>query len=248
MSKGPRVVISQSMLFPWVGLLEQIRLADIFVHYDDVQFSKGSFVNRVQLKLPEGIRWMTVPLQDFHFGQKIDEIQPSSVKNWRCQHLDLLARSFDGAPFRNDAIGLVETVYSRQYSTVGMLSRASMLVLADYFGLATGRRFIDISDLGILGASTTRVVAVVQRLGGESYITGHGAARYLVHEQFESVGISVEYMNYRCYPYPQAYGPFTPYVSALDLVANCGPAGIDIIASGTLPWRAFINNKNANLS
>ena len=54
-----RVVISQSMLFPWVGLLEQMRLADVFVHYDDVQFSKGSFVNRVQVKTPDGVRWMT---------------------------------------------------------------------------------------------------------------------------------------------------------------------------------------------
>ena len=44
------VVISQPMLFPWVGMFEQIRLADVYVHYTDVQFSKGSFVNRVQIK------------------------------------------------------------------------------------------------------------------------------------------------------------------------------------------------------
>ena len=36
------VVISQSMYFPWVGMLEQIRLADVFVFYDDVQFSKAA--------------------------------------------------------------------------------------------------------------------------------------------------------------------------------------------------------------
>ena len=45
-----KVVISQPMLFPWVGMLEQIMLADVFVHYADVQFSKGSFTNRVQIK------------------------------------------------------------------------------------------------------------------------------------------------------------------------------------------------------
>ena len=31
------VVISQSMLFPWVGTLEQMLLADVFIHYDDVK-------------------------------------------------------------------------------------------------------------------------------------------------------------------------------------------------------------------
>jgi len=57
-----KIVITQSMLFPWVGMLEQIKLANIVVHYDDVQYSKGSYVNRVQLKMPEGIKWMTIPL------------------------------------------------------------------------------------------------------------------------------------------------------------------------------------------
>ena len=38
-----KVVITQSMLFPWVGMLEQIRLADILIHYDDVAFSEVVF-------------------------------------------------------------------------------------------------------------------------------------------------------------------------------------------------------------
>ena len=38
------VVISQPMYFPWVGMLEQMRLADVFVHLDDAQFSKGGFL------------------------------------------------------------------------------------------------------------------------------------------------------------------------------------------------------------
>lgn len=38
------------MFFPWVGFLEQLKLVDVYVFYDDVQFSKGSFTNRVQVK------------------------------------------------------------------------------------------------------------------------------------------------------------------------------------------------------
>lgn len=232
------------MLFPWVGLLEQIRLADIFVHYDDVQFSKGSFVNRVQLKLPEGIRWMTVPIQEFHFGQRINQLHPHNGKDWRRQHLDLLSRSFVSLPFRNDALALAEFVYGRDYSDLGDLSRASIIALADYFGLMSGRCFVCVSELGINGSGTDRVLEVVKRLGGKSYITGHGAARYLNHEKFEEAGIVVEYMNYLFTPYPQINGSFTPYVTALDLVANLGRAGIEVIASNTKPWREFLNDRN----
>ena len=58
-----KVVISQSMFFPWVGFLEQLKLADVYVFYDDVQFSKGGFTNRAQVKANDGVKWMTVPLQ-----------------------------------------------------------------------------------------------------------------------------------------------------------------------------------------
>lgn len=239
-----RVVISQSMLFPWVGLLEQIRLADVFVHYDDVQFSKGSFVNRVQLRLPEGIRWMTVPLNSVHLGMRIDEVQIPPSAQWCNQHLNMLKRSFIDAPFAKEALQIAEEVYADSYPNLGALARASMLSLARYFGIDSQTRFIDITSLNIPGTSTERVLATVQSLHGSVYITGHGAARYLNHEAFEHAGIQVEYMNYRMVPYPQSHEPFTPYVSGLDLVAHCGQAGIKYICSQTLPWRNFKNGSN----
>jgi hypothetical protein len=131
------------MLFPWVGLLEQIRLADVFVHYDDVQFSKGSFVNRVQVKTASGPRWMTVPLQDLRLGQRIDEVRIKPRQEWLGMHLDLLKASFRDAPFRDDAIEIAEKTYSMEYSSIGDLSRASMLALANYFGLDVTTRFLD---------------------------------------------------------------------------------------------------------
>ena len=70
-----KAVISQPMYFPWVGMFEQVRLCDIFVYYNDVQFSKGSFTNRVQIKAPnnEGFKWLTVPLKDLKLGSLINK-------------------------------------------------------------------------------------------------------------------------------------------------------------------------------
>lgn len=236
-----RVVISQSMLFPWVGLLEQVRLADVFVHYDDVQFSKGSFVNRVQVKTPEGVRWMTVPLAGVQLGQRIDEIRLQPVANWRDQHLSLLRRSFAGAPHAGDALALAEQVYGEEHASLAHLARASLLALVDYFGLNLQCRFADSASLGVGGSSSERVLRIVQRLGGTVYVTGHGAARYLDHEWFEREGVEVAYMAYRRQPYPQSHGDFNPHVSGLDLVAHCGREGRQYIQSNTVAWRDFLN-------
>lgn len=234
------------MYFPWVGLLEQIRLADWFVHYDDVQYARG-FYNRVQVKTPSGIRWMTVPLRGLHRGQRLDEVAIDEEQDWRAQHRRLLVASHADAPYRDDALALADEVFSMRYRTLGDLSRASTMALARYFGLDQGRTFTDSSTLGIEGRGSQRLLDICERFGADCYVTGHGARNYLDHGLFERHGISVEYMDYRRLPYPQAHGEFTPYVSSLDLVANCGRSGMRYICSGSVPWREFLDGPPASI-
>ncbi len=235
------VVISQPMYFPWVGMLEQARLADHFVFYDDVQFSKGSFVNRVQIKTAAGIKWLTVPIHGLSLGQRIQDVQIDSRKNWRRQHLDMLRQAYAAAPHHKDMLRLVKDAFDANPNSIGDLTRLSMLILCDYFGLKHRESFQGIQALGIPGTGSNRVLEIVLRLGGDTYITGHGARNYLDHEAFERVGVGVRYMNYRCSHYQQLHGEFTPYVSALDLVANCGVEGERLIRSTAINWRDFLN-------
>jgi hypothetical protein len=233
------VVISQSMYFPWVGLLEQVRLANAFVHYDDVQFTRG-FYNRVQIKTAAGTAWLTVPTKNHHRGQNINEVQIDDSQDWRGHHRDLLRQMYAGAPFQKDMLGLVDDVFSQSVQTIGEVSRLSMMALADYFGLTVERSFRQSETLGIAGASSQRLFEITRALDGDVYITGHGAKNYLDHQLFENGGIEVRYMNYRLTPYPQLHGPFTPFVSALDLVANCGIGGAAYLRSGTISWKDFV--------
>jgi len=234
------VVISQSMYFPWVGLLEQVRLADTFVHYDDVQFDRG-FYNRVQVKTEQGARWITVPLSNHRRGQTIDEITVDNSIDWRRRHRDVLVQAYRKAPFLKDMLGVVDAVFGRPMKTLADLSRASLLALADYFGLRGNRSFLDSRHLGIAGTSSQRLRDIVLAVGGTTYITGHGARNYLDHALLEQAGIAVRYMSYQCIPYPQLHGTFTPYVTGLDLVANCGSEGASVIASPAIDWRQFLD-------
>jgi hypothetical protein len=234
------IVISQPMFFPWVGFFEQVRLADIYVHYGDVQFSKGSFVNRVQIKTEHGPKWLTVPLEGLSLGQAIDDVKVGTT-DWKRRHVELLKQSYSEAPHVELMLELVNSVYSCEFTTIGELSRASLEVVCKLYGLDCGRQFLDVRDLGIKGTGSQRVLDIVRTLGGTTYITGWGARRYLAHEHFEREGIAVEYMNYQKVPYPQLYGAFDPYVSVLDLIANTGKAGIEALRSNTVNWKHFLS-------
>jgi hypothetical protein len=235
----PVVVISQPMLFPWPGLFEQIRLADHYVHYADVQFSKGSFTNRVQVKTAAGSRWLTVPLHSLQLGQRIDEVLIDERRDWRRSHLDLLAQAYEQAPFRQEMLALVRRAYDERSERLDDVVRASMTVCIEYLGLDQGRVWHDAQELAVPGQGSARVLDIVRRLGGATYVTGHGARHYLDHEAFERAGVAVEYMDYRKAEFAQLHGPFTPFVSILDPIANLGRAAAGLLVSHTTHWRQF---------
>lgn len=241
------LVISQPMLFPWVGMFEQIRLADIFVYYVDVQFSKGSFVNRVQIKTSSGIKWLTVPLLGVRLGQKIKEVEVNYQKDWRHRHFEFLRQTYKAAPYKHDVMDLVSTVYAEKHPTIDALSRKSMDVVIDYFGLNHDLQSYLSSSLNLKGKSSQRVLDVVKHFQADEYVTGHGASNYLDHEIFEQNGVKVAYMNYLKKAYLQDFGEFTPYVSILDLIAHCGVEGVNNICSNAIYWKDFFNGPYRDL-
>lgn len=237
------VVISQPMYFPWVGLFEQIRLADAYVNYVDVQYSKGGFLNRVQVKTQDGPCWMTVPLRDVRLHARIDEVAINNDTNWRRKHYQLLSQAYAQSPFREEMLNVVNQVLEQEFEDLGSLAQASIKAICDYFTPALRCQFHDVRDLGVAGSGSSRVLSIVKHLGGDTYITGHGARHYLEHEEFEANGVKVEYVDYQKLQYPQCHGEFTPYVTTLDLIANQGKAGVEYIRSETLSWREFLEHE-----
>ncbi|MDG1832415.1 MAG: WbqC family protein [Verrucomicrobiota bacterium] len=231
------VVISQPMYFPWVGMLEQMRLADVFVHLDDAQFSKGGFFNRVQLKTAAGTPWFTVPLAENKRGQLLNEMRMAE-HDWRRKQLATLKQTYAAAPHVEEMLGLVESVFKNEHESLAALSAASVEMLAEFFEI-TPKEIQWSSAMGVEGTGSARVLAVCEALGAERYVTGHGAREYLNHESFAAAGIRVEYLDYKKREYPQLHGAFTPFVSALDLAANCGRAGREVIDSDTVYWEDF---------
>mgnify|MGYP000856178810 CR=1 FL=1 len=233
------LVVSQPMVFPWVGLFEQVRLADTYVHYDDVQLPQGrSFMTRVQVKTPQGINWLTIPIcrRD---KTLIRDIQTDESQAWRNRHLKTLHHCYSKAPFFEEMYALVQTVYREPCDLLYEFNIAGIEAVAAYFGFKPD--FLLSSKLGTTTHSTQKLVDLALRLEAKRYITGLGALNYLEYDKFEEVNVMVEYMKYEKIPYPQLNGLFTPFVSILDLIANCGKDGIQYIRSRSIYWKDLLD-------
>jgi hypothetical protein len=233
------VVISQPQLFPWPGFFEMVGSADIYVHFDDVQYSKG-FINRVQIKYPSGRKWMTVPLQGKRSFPNINVLETIDT-DWKRQHRELVRHSLARTLHLDLALFLFDAVYAAHPLVELLISSIELPVKR--IGLRGPAQWLRSSRLGVGGRSWERLIAIVKAVGGTRYVTAHGAANYLDHKAFEAAGIAVDYMDYSKTPYPQLHGDFTPYVSVLDLIANLGMDAHTVIRPKTIPWRDFLARK-----
>ena len=236
------VVIAQPTYFPWPGQIELYMLADVFIIYDDVQFSKGYYSNRVQLNGPAGSKWMTIPLCKLSLNQMISEVLCQPINTWKEKHVDLFFSYYRGCTYLDDAISLLNAVLTDRGTLLQAYADSSFLMLLHYLGLNDKAKIFKSSELGISGKSSERVLSIVKHFDGTRYITAHGAARYLDHELFDANGVNVDYVLYSKRFYPHIHGSYTPYVSTLDLIAHKGHSSIDLLTPSVVSWREFMVN------
>lgn len=230
------LVVSQPMFLPWVGMFEQVRLADVFVHYDDVQMPQGrSFISRVQIKAGQDVQWLTAPIDRQKSGRMINEVHYLDDRNWRDKHLKTLHYTYARAPHRQMMLDIAEELYAQPSSRLDLFNMQAIEALADTLGLSP--EFARSSGCSIGGSGSQRLIDLCIYYQADTYVTGHGAARYLDHEAFERAGIAVRYMEYELASYPQGGGAFTPYVSILDAIACCGDEAGSLIKSSAIHWK-----------
>lgn len=233
-----RVVISQPMYFPWAGFMAQMALADVYIWLDDAQFSKGSFTNRIQVKMPGGRKWISIPLVGQGSFQPIANLR-AAASDWIASHRALLRQSLHGQPHTQAALDLFDRVMAGNGSLCDLLI-AGAEAQADHMGIRP-RQILRSSQMNVGGTSGERVLQLVQAVGGTDYLTGHGARNYLDHEAFNANGISVSYMTYDPLPWPQPHGDFTPFVTGLDLIASQeAEAAKAHLRPASLDWRDFM--------
>src|SRR5207247_5319678 len=102
-------------------------------------------------------------------------------------------------------------------------------------GLAR-QRMLRASAIPSVGAAeltgTDRLVALVRAVGGDAYLTGHGADGYQEDGKFAAAGIAVEYQRYAAPPYRQLRsGTFVPGLSAIDALMNLGGEAASLIGN-----------------
>ena len=224
------VVVLQPGYLPWLGFFDQLRRADVFVYYDDVQYDKHGWRNRNRIKTQSGPVWLTVPVRHSGLGTpRILDVEIDGRQPWARKHAASVRQAYAAAPFAARYVPELEEVLHRKWERLVDLDLACASLLAGWLGLA--RRVERSSALGVCGERSERLLRICQQFGATRYVSGDAARDYLDVALFERHGIAVEWQAFEHPVYPQLHGPFVPFLSALDLVLNCGDEAGAILAT-----------------
>jgi hypothetical protein len=223
------LVVLQPGYLPWLGYFDLLNKADVFVHYDDVQFDKHGWRNRNRVKGPKGAIWLTVPvLHSRRTGQSILDVEIDDRQDWRRKHLSTVSQHYARAPFIHTILPRLRDIIERPWARIVDLDLALIDWLAAEIGITTPHHRTSRLDIG--GDRNERLVNLCHRFGATRYLSGNAAQDYLDEARFAAAGIEVVWHNYSHPTYAQQHGGFVPYLSALDLVLNVGEKSLSVLS------------------
>ena len=236
---GKTVAVVQSNYVPWKGYFDLIRTADEFVLYDDVQYTRRDWRNRNKIKTPDGVQWLTIPVDvKGKFTQTIRETATAGGE-WADNHRTRLHHAYGRAPFYTDYRETIDGWYAAaaELRSLSEVNALFLRQLCPLLGITTPIR--DSADFKLDNPDPTgRLRDICVQSQATEYLSGPAARAYLDESVFERAGVAVRYMDYAGYPeYPQLHGPFDHAVSVLDLLFMTGPRARDYLARVPDPSR-----------
>lgn len=216
------VVIHQPDFLPYLGFFHRLKLADLYVVFDNVQYVRSSrgWTSRDKIKTASGEKWITVGTKKAPRDTIIYDVLLNEEQNWRDQHLNLFRENYKKSKYFDEVFPYLEKLYSFKCERMMDFNLESIKMLMELLDVHCD--MVLASDLNTQGKSNNLIVDVMHKVGATRYLSGVGAEDYYDPEVYKAGGIEVIWQDFEHPVYPQQYGEFIPYLSSIDLLLNCG--------------------------
>ena len=222
------VTIHQPLLMPWLGYLDRMLKADLFVVLDHVQFERRNYQNRTRIRFDGEARWFTVPVvqqsrDERIIDKKIDNSPCGAERWWGSRHYKTLCYAYREARYFDDYAPHLRSIFDSRFENLVDLDLALLDLLRNALDIRTP--MVRSSELGVGGRKSELMLNLCLAVGAQVLLGGMGGSRdYLDMDAFERAGVEVRWQQFRHPRYSQCGPqPFIAGLSSIDLLANCGP-------------------------
>lgn len=214
--------IMQPYFFPYIGYWQLMNAVDQYVVYDDVNYKKGSWVNRNRIlmpKKPEGWGYINLNLDHASPYKKFNEINVLQEQQYRDTFFSILWDTYRKAPYYSQVISLLKKIMTQEEVTLSKFLKYSFEVINSYLGIET--KLILSSDIPKNNELRLekKVIEICKILGADQYYSAMGGWDLYSKEEFAQQGIEFIFLKAKdTIQYPQFSSNFIPNLSIIDVM------------------------------
>jgi hypothetical protein len=226
-----RAAIMQPYFLPYLGYFQLMQLADVFVVYDNIQYTKKGWINRNRMLVNGQAALFTLPLK--HASASLDIAQRELADDFPDQAGRILRRfeaAYATAPFFAETMMLLRECLHCPDRNLFRFLLHSLQRTATHLGITTP--LVVSSSLAVDPAlhAEDRVIATCQAIGATEYLNPPGGRDLYNQEQFSPHGITLRFLSPQIEPYQQFGTGFISHLSVIDALMFNAPALVSAIA------------------
>lgn len=226
-----KVAIQQPYFFPYLNYFCLLQLVDVFIVFDQVQYSRHSWFERNRILKPneDGSQWIHVPLHKHSHTEQLNNIRINNNLEWQRRILAQLELYKKKAPYYSQIKDLLSTLFEPKYDRLVDLNTQALKAVCDYLGISVEIRCLTEMNLEFAPANAPDEWAlnICKALGGPvSYYNLPGGVHFFDREKYMNNGIDLHFPQLLPLTYPQRRSTFEPNLSVLDVMMFNAPAKI----------------------
>lgn len=212
-----KVAIMQPYLFPYIGYFQLMASVDVFVLYDNIQYTKKGWINRNRL-LQNGCDMLfSVPLKNApdHWDVCQREVAASF-------DVGKLLRQFEAAyrraPQFQATFGLLESVLRYEERNLFDFLHHALLQTCGHLGINTPIQVSSRLPIDHDLKAQDKVLALCGATKASTYINAIGGQELYAKTDFAKQHITLQFLRAKPFTYPQLGADFVPWLSIIDVL------------------------------
>lgn len=212
-----KLAIMQPYFFPYIGYFHLAYAADLFVVYDNIQYTKKGWINRNRILQNGTDTVISLPLKrDSDYLDVRDRVIAESFN--RKKFLNRIRGAYNRAPYFKRTFSFIESIINYDDHNLFRFLLNSMVLTFQHLGIDTA--VVTSSDVSIDHRlkSQDKVLAMCKAVDAQVYINAIGGVDLYSREAFSDRGIELKFVKSKLVEYKQFGQDFCPWLSIIDVM------------------------------
>lgn len=212
-----KIAIMQPYFLPYIGYWQLINSVDLFVVYDNIQYTKKGWINRNRFLQNGKDCLFSIPLKnDSDFLDIRDRFLSSSFDKNKL--LNQIKNAYAKAPFFLNVFPVFENIVLNNEENLFDYIYYSIKKICEYLKIDTKIKISSSVDINHLLKAEERVIAICKKINADNYINAIGGRELYDKSEFEKLGINLNFIKTGEICYKQFENEFIPGLSIIDVM------------------------------